>query len=101
MKWQFPNQCQFTVRLLSLSGSLCLYCLLTLAVNMLRSFKISFGLALGAMGTSDSPLLSFYVLDQFNSWQCSVWHSSNSWSCRIVVLQNALFVLLECFCKLY
>ena len=45
---------------------------------------INFGLALGAMGTSDSPLLSFYVLGQFNSWQCSVWHSSNSWNCTIV-----------------
>ena len=44
--------------LLSLNGSLSLlYCLLTLAVNILRSFKILFCLVLEAMDTSDSPLL--------------------------------------------
>ena len=52
-EWQFPNQCWFTVRSVEP----------TLAMNMLRSFKILFCLVLEAGDTSDSPLLrSFCVL---------------------------------------
>ena len=88
--------------LLSLSELLSLLCcFLTLAVKMLRSLKISFSLAFGAVSTNDSPLLrNFCVLASSIVDNVQFGTGQTVGIVELFVLQNALFVLLGCFCKL-
>ena len=100
---------------LNLGGSLSLlYCLLTLAVKVLKSLRISFSWALSAVGTNDSPLLSksfcvsvstaFDRLTMFSSAQdrqLGLRHCSGvclDFICLDLSFRDGLLALLECLC---